>query len=59
MDLMVGKPYVNALMDRIMTINTEIGQELIGLGADVLWCGDDFGMQHGMIMDPDTWRSAF
>jgi uroporphyrinogen decarboxylase len=59
MDLMIGQPYVNALMDKIMTINTEIGQELIRMGADVLWCGDDFGTQHGMIMDPDTWRTHF
>ena len=59
MDLIKGDKYINILLDEIMTINTKIGQELIRIGAEIIWCGDDFGMQHGMIMDPETWRSWF
>jgi len=58
-DLTMGQPYIDTLMDRVMSINIDIGKKLIALGADVIWCGDDFGMQHGMIMDPDTWRLHF
>ena len=29
------------------------------MGVDILWCGDDFGGQQGMIMDPETWRRIF
>lgn len=59
LDLLSGVPYVSQLLDKIMLINIQIGQELIKLGVDLIWCGDDFGMQHGMIMDPETWRKWF
>ncbi len=59
MDLMLETPYVEPLMDKIMHINTETGKELIRLGADIIWAGDDFGTQRGMVMAPDTWRKFF
>lgn len=58
-DMMMEAGYVNALFDRVMEINTEIGKQLIGMGADILWAGDDFGSQNGMLLDPDTWRIVF
>ena len=58
-DMMMEAPYVEALFDRVMEINLEIGRQLIMLGADIIWAGDDFGTQRGMIMDPDTWRRIF
>lgn len=59
MDMMTEMPYVEALLDRIMYINTEIGKELIRIGADMIWCGDDFGGQSGMLLDPEQWRTLF
>jgi uroporphyrinogen decarboxylase len=59
MDLMMGADYVEPLLDRIMTINVEIGKALIRLGADMIWCGDDFGGQNGMILSPELWRAVF
>jgi uroporphyrinogen decarboxylase len=32
---------------------------MIELGADVLWCGDDFGTQQSQIMDLETFRKYF
>lgn len=58
-DLMIGAEYVEPLLDRIAEINVGIGKELIRLGADVIWCGDDFGGQNGMIMSPELWRQVF
>lgn len=58
-DMMLEAPYVPALFDRVMEINTEIGKQLIEIGADIIWCGDDFGSQHGMVMSPATWRTWF
>jgi len=58
-DLVMENEYVPYLLDEVMMINTRIGEELIKLGADIIWCGDDFGMQQGMIMDPETWRKWF
>ncbi len=59
MDMMMGTPYVEALLDRVMEINTEIGKELIRIGADMIWCGDDYGGQSGMLLDPEQWRVLF
>lgn len=59
MDLMLEPPYLNALLDKIMHINIETGKELIRMGADFIWCGDDFGSQNSLIMDIDTWRHHF
>lgn len=59
MDLSLEEPYVLALMDRIADINTQIGKRLIEIGADIVWAGDDFGGQEGMIMSPQLWRKIF
>lgn len=59
MDLLLEAEYQPHLMDRIMNYILEAGKILIGMGVDILWCGDDFGSQQGMIMDPDLWRRVF
>ena len=58
-DMMLGAEYQPVLMDRIMNYILVAGKKLINMGVDILWCGDDFGSQQGMIMDPETWRSVF
>ncbi len=59
MDMVLEAPYIEPLFDRIMEINLETGRELIRRGADMIWAGDDFGSQRGMLIDPDTWRKYF
>lgn len=59
MDLVMEAPYLPVLLDHIMEINMEIGQSLIEMGADIIWGGDDFGSQQGLIMSPETWRKWF
>jgi uroporphyrinogen decarboxylase len=58
-DLMVDAPYINPLFDRILEINIKTGKHLIQKGVDMIWAGDDFGSQHGMMIDPATWRKHF
>jgi len=59
MDLVLEAPYVHPLLDRIMEINLQTGITLIRKGIDMIWAGDDFGSQHGMMIDPETWRKYF
>jgi len=59
MDLVIQPPYLEPLLDRIMEINIQTGEELIRMGADMIWCGDDFGTQTGMMLDPELWRHFF
>ena len=58
-DLVSEAHYMNRLLDKILEINMETGKQLVRLGADIIWAGDDFGTQHGMIMDPELWRKFF
>ncbi len=32
---------------------------MIEMGADVLWCGDDFGAQTSLMMDKESFRKNF
>lgn len=59
MDMMMEAEYIDPLLDEIQFIHTEYGKKMIEMGADVLWCGDDFGTQTSLIMDKDTWRRVF
>ncbi len=58
-DMMMEAEYLEPLLDRITEVNTEIGKKLIELGADIIWAGDDFGTQQGMVMDPASFRKYF
>lgn len=58
-DLITEADYVPALFDKIMEQNIIAGKKLIELGVDFLWCGDDFGGQQGMLIDPEMWRKVF
>ena len=55
-DLSLEKDYVFALLDRVMQYSIEVGKELLKLGADFLWLGDDLGTQQGLLLSPAMWR---
>jgi uroporphyrinogen decarboxylase len=58
-DLAMGEPYIGALLDRTMAFSIGVGKQLVELGVDGIWAGDDFGAQHGMLLSPRTWRDVF
>jgi uroporphyrinogen decarboxylase len=57
MDMAVNPDYAHALFDKTMQFPLKAGLKAIDGGADMIWLGDDVGMQHGMMMSPDTWRT--
>jgi uroporphyrinogen decarboxylase len=59
MDLALEELYVAELLDRIMEYSIVCGQKMIDLGADLIWTGDDFGTQKGMMIAPEMWRAVF
>lgn len=58
-DLMLEAEYIPPLLNKIQEIHTVYGKKMIELGADVLWCGDDFGTQQSQIMSLETFRKYF
>lgn len=59
-DLVLERDYVFVLLDRILEEwALPCGRKMVELGVDVLWAGDDFGTQKGMLIAPDFWRTHF
>ena len=51
-DMADNKDFFHAYLDKLMTWIDEAGARMVGLGVDIIWIGDDFGMQDGMIISP-------
>ena len=49
-------PFAPGRWDSAENTISKYGEKLIALGADVLSCGDDFGIQESLMLDTDTWR---
>lgn len=59
MDLVLEKSYVFALMDKVLNYNLACGKKMVELGVNMIWTGDDFGTQKGMMISPELWRKIF
>jgi uroporphyrinogen decarboxylase len=58
-DLVSREPYIDLLLDRCMAFSIGIAKNLVRLGVDGIWTGDDFGSQNGMMVSPRMWRAMF
>ena len=47
---------VRLLFDRISDVKARIAEGFVRADVDVLFIGDDIGIQHGPIMAPEMWR---
>jgi len=56
MDIVDNQDFLNELMDILVDFHFKIGKKLIELGADIIYIGDDVGMQNGMLVSPGFWR---
>lgn len=59
LDLASGETYTGVLLDRCKAFSIGIGKQLVALGVDGIWAGDDFGAQNGMLISPRMWRNIF
>lgn len=58
-DMAMEEPYVDVLFNKIAYFHTEVGKELIRLGCDIIWCGDDLGSQRGPMISNDMFKRYF
>jgi uroporphyrinogen decarboxylase len=58
-DLAMQEAYIEVLLDKCMEFSVGIGKQLVALGVDGVWTGDDFGAQNGMMISPRMWRNIF
>ena len=59
MDLYSGEAYIEPLLDCIADFSTACGLRMIDMGVDMIWAGDDFGTQKGLMISPTLWRTYF
>ena len=58
-DMALGEPYVEVLIDKCMAFALAVGNRLVSLGVDGILGGDDYGAQNGMLISPNMWRHYF
>lgn len=59
MALALREDWLDALSDRVEQWTTGIAQQLVALGVDALWFGEDLGTQTSTLISPDVWREKF
>jgi uroporphyrinogen decarboxylase len=58
-DMVANKDFMNAYLDKLMRWIDQAGTRMVGLGVDIIWVGDDFGMQDRMLISPKFFREFF
>lgn len=59
MDLYNGEEYIEVLLNKVSDFHQTVGLKLVELGCDMIWMGDDFGTQNGMMISPELYRKYF
>ena len=56
LDLAGNLDFVEDLLDHTMNHSLVLSRELVKMGVDILWWGDDFSVETGPIMQPELFR---
>ncbi len=59
MALVTGEQWIETLNDRVEHWSTHIALQLIKLGVDAIWLGEDLGTQTSTLIAPKMWRQKF
>ena len=58
-DLATDTEKANRILDIPYSYHKIVTQNLVRLGVDMIWLGDDVGGQNSMLMSPGIWRKYF
>jgi uroporphyrinogen decarboxylase len=56
LDLASNLDFVEDLFDHTMNHSLALSRELVKMGVDILWWGDDFSVESGPLMQPELFR---
>jgi len=59
MDFYMNPEIANHIIEETYQYHLEVARNLAQIGVDMIWLGDDFGSQTGLLIDPDLWRTVF
>ena len=51
--------WIETLNDRVEEWSMGLATQLVDLGVDAIWFGEDLGTQTSMLISPDMWREMF
>ncbi len=57
--MVINKDFLHAYLNKLLTWVWDAGTVLVEMGVDVLWIGDDFGMQDRLLISPGQFREFF
>ncbi len=57
--MMTEEPWVDALNERMERWSLGLAEQLVDLGVDAVWFGEDLGTQDSMLISPESWRKHF
>jgi uroporphyrinogen decarboxylase len=55
-DFLTDPDLADAVLDIPFRYHLRAAEQLVRMGVDMIWIGDDVGGQNNMIMSPETWR---
>jgi uroporphyrinogen decarboxylase len=55
-DMILNPDFAHKLLDLAMEFSLTAALKLVNMGVDILWLGDDVGMQQTMLISPELWR---
>ncbi|MHB1252885.1 MAG: uroporphyrinogen decarboxylase family protein [Candidatus Humimicrobiaceae bacterium] len=58
-DFVLNQDIANRILDIPFNYHLTAGKNLVKLGVDIIWTGDDMGGQEGMLISPQLWRKYF
>ncbi len=58
-DFVSDPDLADAILDIPYQYHLTAAKKLVEMGVDMIWTGDDVGMQTGMLISPRTWRRFF
>jgi uroporphyrinogen decarboxylase len=57
MDMAADPAVANRVLDLSYRYHLDVTQQLVRMGVDMIWLGDDVGGQRAMLMSPKMWRT--
>lgn len=59
MDFVLNPALAKRILDIPFQYHLEAAKQLVRLGVDMIWAGDDMGCQTALLISPDMWRRFF
>ena len=59
MELYINPELANKIIDTTFMYHLEVAKNMARRGVDMIWLGDDFGSQTGLLFDVETWTEFF